>query len=213
MAKPWCHLLCNAKIELNEFAGFNLIFFNFRQEEEEEFPIRSEEAAPPPASKEAHAPPPAAWRYLSFPSDHVMLLGCSGDEFTVRILPRLELQSLREANGDLRPDGCLRPAAGTLSVYNREPHYDAVFWALPRQEKCVPVPGPSSESEAALVVEENPEAFVLSADVVAFYRPIAGRSEVHIRPRNAVGFMPLSNVEEEGKALRALHPHGIIYAD
>ena len=78
---------------------------------------------------------------------------------------------------------CLRPAAGTLSVYNREPHYDAVFWALPGQKKCVSVPVPSSESEAALVVEENPEAFVLSADVVAFYRPIAGRSEVHIRPR------------------------------
>ena len=94
-----------------------------------------------------------------------------------------------------------------------EPHYDAVFWALPGQEKCVPVPVPSRESEASLVVEEIPEAFVLSADVVAFYKPIAGRSEVHIRPRNAVGFMTLSNVEEEGKALRALHPHGIIYAD
>ena len=82
-----------------------------------------------------------------------MLLGCSDDEFTVRIMPRLEgleQQSLREANGDLRPDGCLRPAAGTLSVYNREPHYDAVFWALPGQEKCVPVPVPSRESEAAV---------------------------------------------------------------
>ena len=80
-----------------------------------------------------------------------MLLGCSDDEFTVRIMPRLEgleQQSLREANGDLRPDGCLRPAAGTLSVYNRKPHYDAVFWALPGQEKCVPVP--SRESEAAV---------------------------------------------------------------
>ena len=145
-----------------------------------------------------------------------MLLGCSDDEFTVRIMPRLEgleQQSLREANGDLRPDSCLRPATGTLSVYNCEPHYDAVFWALPGQEKCVPVPVPSRESEAAMVVEENPESFVLSTDVVAFYRPIAGRSEVHITPRNAVGFMPLSNVEEEGKALRALHPHGIIYAD
>ena len=133
-----------------------------------------------------------------------MLLRCSDDEFTVRIMPRLEgleQQSLQEANGDLRPDDCLRPATGTLSVYNREPHYDAVFWALPGHEKCVPVPVPSRESEAAMVVEENPESFVLSADIVAFYRPIAGRSEVHIMPRNAVGFMPLSNVEEEGKAL------------
>jgi len=80
-----------------------------------------------------------------------MLLGCSDDEFTVRIMPRLEgleQQSLREANGDLRPDGCLRPAAGTLSVYNRKPHYDAVFWALPGQEKCMPVP--SRESEATV---------------------------------------------------------------
>ena len=68
-----------------------------------------------------------------------------------------------------------------------EPHYDAVFWALPGQEKCVPVPVSSSESEATLVVEENPEAFVLSADVVAFYRPIAGRSEVHMRPRRRAG--------------------------
>ena len=130
-----------------------LILFYFQQEVEEEFPTKSDEATPPPASEEAHPPPPAAWRYLSFPSDHVMLLGCSGDEFTVRIMPRLEgleQQSLREANGDLRPDGCLRPAAGTLSVYNREPHYDAVFWALPGQEKCVPVPVPSRESEAAV---------------------------------------------------------------
>ena len=119
-----------------------------------------------------------------------MLLGCSDDEFTVRIMPRLEgleQQSLREANGDLRPDGCLGPATGTLSVYNREPHYDTVFWALPGQEKCVPVPVPSRESEASLVVEEIPEAFVLSADVVAFYRPIAGRSEVHMRPRRRAG--------------------------
>lgn len=136
-----------------------LILFYFQQEVEEEFPTKSDEATPPPASEEAHPPPPAAWRYLSCPSDHVMLLGCSGDEFTVRIMPcleGLEQQSLREANGDLRPDCCLRPATGTLSVYNCEPHYDAVFWAFPGQEKCVPVPVPSRESEAAMVVVENP---------------------------------------------------------
>jgi hypothetical protein len=27
MAKPWCHL-CNAKIELNEFAGFDFVLFS-----------------------------------------------------------------------------------------------------------------------------------------------------------------------------------------
>jgi len=94
-----------------------LILFYFQQEVEE-FPTKSDEATPPLASEEAHPPPPAAWRYLSFPSDHVMLLGCSGDEFTVRIMPRLEgleQQSLREANGDLRPDGCL-PACNRDSV-------------------------------------------------------------------------------------------------
>jgi hypothetical protein len=83
-------LLCNAKIELALMSFLDLIFFF--QQEQEEFPTRGdEEAAPPPAPEEAHdAPPPAAWRYHSFPSDHVMLLGCSGDEFTVRIMPRLE---------------------------------------------------------------------------------------------------------------------------
>ncbi|CAL4901306.1 unnamed protein product [Urochloa decumbens] len=186
----------------------------FQPPKEQEFPAsRSEEPQAP-------APPPPEWRSYTFPSDHVLLLGCSGDEFTVRIMPRqegFEQHDLRHANGDL-PDGCLRTAAAgmTLSNYNRHPYYYALFWSLPGKEKFVPVPVMAKESEVAPAMEENPEAFVLSADVVAFYRPVAGRSEVLVRPRNAVAFMPVSNVEEEGQALQALHPfhpHSIIYAD
>src|SRR5688572_23372005 len=49
------------------------------------------------------------------------------------------------------PDGCLRPEAGTLSNYNRDPYYYALFWSLPGEEKLVPVPVMAMESEVALV--------------------------------------------------------------
>ncbi|KAL6619061.1 hypothetical protein ACP70R_034200 [Stipagrostis hirtigluma subsp. patula] len=169
-----------------------------------------QEAAPPPS--EAQARTPETWRAFDFPSDHALLLGCSGDEFTVRIMPRLEgleQQKLRLADGDL-PDGCLRTAAGTPSMYNHHPYYQALFWSLPGQEQRVPMPVMFPESTVAPVVEEAPEAFVLSADVVAFYRPMPGRSEMHIMARDAVGFMPMSEVQEAGQALQALNPHTIL---
>src|SRR5688572_23372004 len=97
-------------LERNEFDVFNY----FQVSSGAGVPTRSEEAAPPPA---AEAPPPAGWRSFSFPSDHVLLLGCSGDEFTVRIMPLvegMEQHNLRQANGD--PAGRLPPAGSRDSV-------------------------------------------------------------------------------------------------
>lgn len=154
---------------------------------------------------------------FDFPTDHVVLFGCSGDQFMVRIIPRpegFEQQTLRHAHVHLQ-ESCIWPEAGTLSNYNRHPHYQALFWALPGEEKFVPVPLPLMVKDWTLspAVEVAPEAFALSTDVVAFYRPMPVRSEIHIIARDAVGFMPISRVEVAGQALRALNPHTVVFAE
>ncbi|KAL6841264.1 hypothetical protein ACP4OV_028782 [Aristida adscensionis] len=175
----------------------------------------TEKASPPPS--EAEASPAAGWRTFSYPSDHVLLLGCSGDEFTVRIMPHregVELQNQRLAGGDL-PGGCLRPEFGTLSLYNRLPHYHALFWALPGEEQMAPVALKETTvegREVAPAVEEAPEAFVLSANVVAFLRPRPGWSEIDIVPHTMVWLIPMSTVEQDSQALRTIDPRSLIYA-
>ncbi|TVU19851.1 hypothetical protein EJB05_36026, partial [Eragrostis curvula] len=165
----------------------------------EQAPNRTEA---PPSSKRQDP----TWRRFDFPTDHVLLFGCTGDEFTVRIMPRLDgfkEQTRRHAEGDL-PDSCIRPAPGTLSNYDRHPHYQALFWSLPGDEKFVPLPLPLMVEDwealpvvkVAPVVEAAPEAFTLSTDVVVFYRPLPVRSEIHIMARDVAGFMPISVLED-----------------
>lgn len=167
------------------------------------------------------------WRMIDFPSDHVLFLGCSDSDLTIRFMPQakaLEEErrcSSSSSNGD--HSCCIpRPAAAgsTLSIYDRRPFFHAIFWSLPGEKNSVPVklrwsvsPEKKTETEKLPPPAAEDGVFRVSADEVVLCRPFGDeRSEVHILARDAMEFVPMSSLEKAAKALQPLTIHSFVYA-
>uniref|UniRef100_A0A0D3G932 Uncharacterized protein n=1 Tax=Oryza barthii TaxID=65489 RepID=A0A0D3G932_9ORYZ len=169
-------------------------------------------STPPPPDQEdedeettrAHKP----WRMFLIPEDHVFVVDyCAGDEPTVHIKPRSDADA---DDDDQPPITCVRPprheAAGVPSLFDGG-WYRALFWSAPAPEEgaiIVPAPWsrPLSEKVIKAILKDNgetktttttvPESVRLSPDLVMFYRPVEGSTEVLVASRDYIEYLDLT---------------------
>ncbi|BAS94600.1 Os05g0483100 [Oryza sativa Japonica Group] len=156
-------------------------------------------STPPPPDQEdedeettrAHKP----WRMFLIPEDHVFVVDyCAGDEPTVHIKPRSDADA--DADDDDQPP----------ITYVRPPRHEAAGSAPAPEEGAIIVPAPwsrpLSEKVIKAILKDNgetktttttvPESVRLSPDLVMFYRPVEGSTEVLVASRDYIEYLDLT---------------------